>query len=180
MRPISQRRGYTLLEILVVLAVLVILGAAILPSMSGYRSNTRQKSAADGVRARLADARSKAMEDGRWYRLAISTDKTRMRLAPDGPDFASYGTPTAPAFTSSVSEDVFEEGVTAEVQPDPNDPQPVATGDWITIATVGPDGTCKEDSVTVLVKEKNYKPIEILIRGVTGTSRFIKSTGGQQ
>ncbi len=175
----TPRRGYTILEILVVLAVLVILGAAIVPTMSGYRGNTRQKSAGDGIRARLADARAKAMEKGTWYRLAISTDKTRIRLAPDGPDFGSSGTPDVPAFNASVSEDQFEEGVTAELKFDSDDMQPVTSGEWITIATVGPDGTCKEDAVTVVVKEGDYKPIEIRISGVTGTARFIKKSGGK-
>ena len=38
-----------------------------LPSFSALKGNSRQKAAADLVRARLADARAKAMEDGQPY-----------------------------------------------------------------------------------------------------------------
>lgn len=176
----TTRSGYTLVEILVVLAVLVILGAFIVPTLDSYRGNSRQKSAADGIRARLADARAKAMEQGTWYRLAVSTDKTRIRLGPDGPNFASLSGSDAPSLTSSVSEDQFEEGVTAELRFDSDDVQPPMSGEWITIATVGPDGTCKEDAVTIVVREKDFKPIEIRMSGITGTARFIKKSGSQQ
>jgi prepilin-type N-terminal cleavage/methylation domain-containing protein len=178
--PRNSRSGYTLLEILIVLAVLVILGAAVVPTMDSYRGNTRQKSAADGIRARLADARSLAMERGTWYRLALSTDKTRIRLAPDGPDFGSLAADVPPAINSPVTEDQFEEGVTAELRLDSDDMQPATSGEWITIVTVGPDGTCREDAVTVVVKEKDFKPIELRVSGLTGTARFIKRTGSQK
>jgi prepilin-type N-terminal cleavage/methylation domain-containing protein len=177
----ATRRGYTILEVLVVLAVLVILGAAIIPAMSGYYSNTRQKSAADGIRARLADARAKAMEQGTWYRLALHQDKTRIRLAPDGPDFASLAADDPSVFNSRVTEDKFEEGVTAEPQFDSDDQMVTDPAGWITIATVGPDGTCKEDGALIVVRERDFVPIQIRVRGVTGNARIVRpqQNGGQ-
>jgi type II secretory pathway pseudopilin PulG len=178
----TTRNAYTLLELLVVLAVIIILGGAVTMTLDGYHSNTRQKAAADGIRTRMADARANAMEQGAWYRLAISTDGTRIRLAPDGPDFATLPADNPPAINSRVIEDRFEEGVTAEVIDDSDDGATLDTGGWRTIATVGPEGICKEDGALIRVKEKNFAPIDVRVRGVIGSARVLKpqqKTGGQ-
>jgi prepilin-type N-terminal cleavage/methylation domain-containing protein len=169
----NARRGFTLLEIIVVLAVLLILGAVIVPAMSSYHGNAHQKAAADGIRARLADARAKAMQDGTWYRLAVHEDKTRIRLAPDGPDFASITASEVQGFDSKVTEDKFEDGVTAELILDSDDQVHNDSG-WLTIATVGPEGICKEDGVMIAVKESTFAPIQIRVRGVIGNAKLVK------
>jgi prepilin-type N-terminal cleavage/methylation domain-containing protein len=170
----TARDGYTLLELLVVLAVIIILGAAVTMTMDGYRSNTRQKAAADGIRTRLADARASAMEQGTWYRLAISTDGRRIRLAPDGPDFASLPTDNPPSYDSRVIGDQFEEGVTAEVIDVGDDNATLDSGEWRTIATVGPEGICKEDGALIRVKERNFTPIDVHVRGVIGSAKIVR------
>ena len=77
------RLGYTLLEMLVVLAVLLIIGAIIIPTVSGLTGNTKVKGAADAVKARLLEARLNAMEQGRPYVFAISSDGTKLHVGPD-------------------------------------------------------------------------------------------------
>jgi Tfp pilus assembly protein FimT len=170
----TGRQAYTLIELIVVLALLIILGGAVVMTFDGNYSNTRQKAAADGIRARMADARAKAMEQGTWYRLAIHTDRTRIRLAPDGPDFASLPADNPPSLDSRVTEDQFEQGVTAEVIFDSDDQQHQDSAGWITIATVGPEGICKEDGALVRVKEKNFTPIDVRVRGVIGSARIVR------
>src|SRR2546423_5988455 len=82
-RTSTRRRGYSILELLVVMAALIILGAFALPTLFGMRGDTRSKAAADMLKARMNEARSKAMEDGTPYRLAVSGDLRRAPLAPD-------------------------------------------------------------------------------------------------
>jgi hypothetical protein len=118
------------------------------------------------------------MEQGTWYRLAIHEDKRRIRLAPDGPDFASLTADNPPALNSRVTEDQFDGEVTAELIFDSDD-QKVSDNGWITVVTVGPDGTCKEDGALIVVREGNFTPIEIRVRGVTGTARFVNRNGGK-
>jgi type II secretory pathway pseudopilin PulG len=176
----TARRGYTLFEVMVILAVLIILGAVLSQTFDGMHSNTRQKAAADTIRARISDARAKAMEQGTWYRLAVHADGTRIRLAPDGPDFASLTPDDPPAFDSRVTEDKLDPA-TAELQPDPDHTHEPDSGGWITIATVGPYGICKEDGATVVVKERDFQPLLIRVRGVTGTATrpILPKNGGR-
>lgn len=193
MRPTNlrkARKGYTILELVVVLAVLIILGATIIPTLTGSYSNTRQKAAADLIRSRVVEARAKAMEQGVWYRVAINKNKTSVRVAPDGPNFSQDQ-------GSQTTEDKFEDTVTAEVNQDSNNSQSSSgqssnnsqssdssvltnggtdvDGDWVTVITVGPEGICKEDFKTVTVKEAQFNPLLIQVRGVVGSAGIIQA-----
>jgi type II secretory pathway pseudopilin PulG len=170
----QPRPGITLLELLVVLALLIILAAVALPSVSALWGNARQKAAADTIRARLADARGRAMEHGTPFRLAVSSDGTRLRLAPDVPEFASLPAADPPSGASRVSEDRLEK-VTAEILPDPDSPPPPADGEWVTAVTFLPDGTAREDNVVIAVRERDFPPIHVRVRGVTGSVRVIQT-----
>ena len=172
--PGPARRGYTILELLVLLALLVILGAAILPSISGIAGNVRQKAAADLVRARLADARAKAMENNQAHRVSLNDDGTRIRVAPDDPQYATTPADHPAGYQSKVTEDAITKA-SAHVVIEANDPVPERDGSgWTTVATFLPDGPCREASnVIVEVREKNYPPIRIRIRGVTGGTKLL-------
>lgn len=162
----------TLLELMVVLALLLILAAATLPSFDAIKGNVRQKAAADLVRARLADARARAMEDALPYRIAFHEDGTRIRVAQDGPDFASRPADNPGSFASRSTEDTLV-GATAYVSHDAADTVPEVDGGWVTVATVLADGTCREASVLIEVREGAFPPIRIQLRGVTGTSKLL-------
>ena len=55
-----------------------------------------------------------------------------------------------------------------------NDPVPERDGSgWTTVATFLPDGPCREANVLVEVREKNYPPIRVRIRGVTGATKLL-------
>lgn len=188
----AERKGYTILELVIMLAVLIILGAAIIPSLAGYYGNTRQKEAADLIRSRIVEGRAKAMEQGVWYRLAVNQDKTRIRLAPDGPNFSSATPSDSSALNAQVTEDTLDKEVTAEVATDPNSMQSsggggsssssdntlsngavASDGDWLTVMTVGPEGICKENATTVTVKQGKFEPILIQLRGIVGSADII-------
>src|SRR5438270_379146 len=55
--PRTDRRGYTLFELICVLALILILGAAAVPAMKGLYGNTYQRAAADLLATRLAARR---------------------------------------------------------------------------------------------------------------------------
>ena len=62
-----DRRGFSLLELMLVLALLVIVAAFTYPSVTGPLDNSRLRYSGDQIRAAWARARTKAMESGRTY-----------------------------------------------------------------------------------------------------------------
>jgi prepilin-type N-terminal cleavage/methylation domain-containing protein len=176
-RP-DPRPGFTLIEVLAVLAVLVILGAVLVPSTASLWGNTYQQAAADDLRGRLADARGLAMEHGVPYRLAVHQDGARLRLAPEGPDFASAAAAEQTSATTKVLE-VKLEKATVSVVHEMGDMTGTADGDgWQTIATFLPDGTCREGTVLVNVNQDTFPPLVIQVRGVTGAVKVLPAGSG--
>jgi len=78
----KERQGYTLFEIIVVLGIIAIIGAIAIPTLSSMMGDTPVKAAADQVKSRWAEARAKAMEQGKPYRFSV-TDNNKFRVAPD-------------------------------------------------------------------------------------------------
>jgi len=85
----KQRQGYTLFEIVVVAAIILIAGAIAIPTISSMMGDTPVKAAADQVKSRWAEARAKAMEEGKPYRFSV-IDSNKFRVGPDD-DFDGAG-----------------------------------------------------------------------------------------
>ncbi len=174
MRP-ARRHAFTLIELAVTLAVLLILAALVLPSTTALYGNVRQRAAADALRARMADARARAMDASEPYRVALSDDGTRVRVAPDVAEFAELSSsPTGEDGSPGVRvvEDTFDRATAAVVDGDPTP----GGGGWVRVATFLPDGTCREDRVAVEVREEGFPPMIVQLRGLTGTSRVVRPT----
>jgi prepilin-type N-terminal cleavage/methylation domain-containing protein len=171
------RRAFTLAELIVVLAILVLLAAVLLPSLTAFRGDSRQRAAADVIRGELAAARARAKEEGRPYRVAVSEDGRRIRRAPDAEDFAEAGAAGDPGGSSAAIEYAFEH-VTAAVVAEQGAEQPQAVNGWFAVACVQPDGTCREETVLVALKDENGTTLYLRIRGVTGTTRVVTNPNG--
>lgn len=171
LRP-NRRAGFTLMESMAVLAVLLIIAAVTFPTFRGLKGNSDQKAAADVVRGRIADARGMAMEYGQPYRLAISADGTRIRLAPDTADFASLPAAEHASASATCLESRLDK-CTAGLAADDEGSGPLGDGEWLTVGTFLPDGTCREVGTVVTVNESNFPPIRIQLRGVSGSSRVL-------
>jgi|SRR5262245_13053303 len=169
------RRGYTLFEICLVLAILVVLAAIAYPSIESLRADFRVTAAGDATRAAWAQARAHAMNEGRPYRFAIVPNKGNYRVAPAGDSESS----------SPVIEDVLPEGVpfstveairSGALDRAGDVALPVGTVSpemWVTVATFFPDGTARgmdDDDVTVTFYVPGARPLQVKLRGLTGTS----------
>lgn len=162
------------MELIATLAVILILGAVILPTLVSYRGDSRVRAAADTLTARVAEARVKAMEDGLPYRLALHRDGRQLRLAPYSFDVlsdaaAENDTDTSSATMPRVQTDVLPNTVTLQRLESGNFTVPPQDADgWITLATFQSDGSCREDNLQVLVEEPGTAPLLVHLRGLTG------------
>lgn len=168
----TNRQGYTILELLVVMAALLILGTFVLPTIFSMRGDTHSKAGVDMIRSRINEGRTKAMEDGTAYRLAFSTDQKRMRLSPD--TYQSAGASTGTANGTAIIEDDFPESVTAGVLISEEDQMMQDDEGWIRVATFLPDGTCREDMIEIEIREPGVAPYVIRLRGLTGAVTVIR------
>jgi Tfp pilus assembly protein FimT len=159
------------------MALLLLLAAIILPSVGAFRGDTRQRAAADVIRGELAVARARAMDEGRPYRVAFSEDGKRIRRAPESLDFAQVPAHGHPDGSAAVVEYGLEY-VTAAVVAEQPDQQTAGPDGWATIATVQPDGTCREDTALVVISEENNGSLRVRVRGLTASSRVVPNTPG--
>ena len=172
----TPRHGFTLLEVLLVLAIIVMLTAMAYPSIEAMYADARLTAAADQIRARWADARTKAIEEGRPYRFAVQQDG-RFRIAPDAADFWNGGGGDAansdtndPDTPPLVVEEALPKGVNfADGGITGSDNSGGGDGGpWQTVVTFQPDGTASQD-VEVIFQADGTRPLQLKLRALTGS-----------
>jgi prepilin-type N-terminal cleavage/methylation domain-containing protein len=165
------RRGYTLLEVVLVLALLVVLAAMAYPSLDAMYGGYRLTAAVDMVRAGWAAARAHALDEGQAYRFAIIPGSGRFRIAPDSSDYWGDGgapEPTDPANPPLIQEDSLPKRVLfADVEFGQGGQGSGDAGGWMPVATFLPDGTARED-VRITFQAHGGRPLALKLRGMTG------------
>lgn len=168
----SRRRGFTLVEVIVVMAILILLAIIVLPSLGAFRGDTRSRAAGDVIRGELAVARARAKDEGKPYRVALSPDGRRLRRAPDAADFAQAPASDQPDGSAVAVEYAFEH-VAATVVAEGDAAVSAGEDGWVTLATLQPDGTCREVTNLVVVKEDGRAVLYLRLRGLTGSVRVV-------
>ena len=77
----AERQGYTLFEIIVVMAIIPVAAAVAIPTIRSMFADALVKAAADQVKSQ-GRARAKAMEEGKPYRFSV-TDNNKFRVGLD-------------------------------------------------------------------------------------------------
>jgi type II secretion system protein H len=116
---VRRRRGYTLLELLLVLVIIAILGILVLPSFTGGRDRRAVETQARTTVALARKARALASSEGRTYLLVVDRQAAQLRLArrreplaePTDEDDPELDAPEGALWTSAVP---FEEAVQVE------------------------------------------------------------------
>jgi prepilin-type N-terminal cleavage/methylation domain-containing protein len=165
----TSRRGFTLLEVTLVLAVMVLLAAMVFPSMEAMYGDVRLSAAADQVRGHWADARTKAIEEGRPYRFATQPDG-QYKIAPDTAEFwtgssdATAGDSNDPDSPPLVIEESLPQGIKFADESNAGDTD---SGPWQTALKFLPDGTASADK-TITLQAEGYRPVQLRVRALTG------------
>ena len=175
-----RRPGYTLFEIVLVLAVILIVTALGMPAMDAMLASNKVTAARDMVRARWAETRGWALEEGRAYRFAVTENTGKFRVAPDDDMYWSGGQtsgttaddtpfilegelPEGVLFTTSAT--AFQ-GVTGAPAPGP---------DWgVAIAIFLPNGAARDDA-ELYFGRAGERVIGLRLRGLTGAVTALDS-----
>jgi prepilin-type N-terminal cleavage/methylation domain-containing protein len=166
----TSRRGFTLLEVTLVMAVIVLLTAMVLPSIEAMYGDVRLSAAADQVRGRWADARTKAIEEGRPYRFATQPDG-QYKIAPDTAEFwggsgdATAGESNDPDSPPLVIEESLPQGIKFADESNAGDSSD--GGPWQSALKFLPDGTASADK-SITLQADGYRPVQLRVRALTG------------
>jgi prepilin-type N-terminal cleavage/methylation domain-containing protein len=177
----TYHTGYTLFELVVVLAAIVMLAAIVYPSVQYLYGNHQLTRAADMVQSAWAAARTHAIDEARPYRFAIVPNKGNYRIAPHAPEFWSNDPPPAPAdpdFPFLILSDALPKGLrfnaedATEAAAPSADPSSLPAAEvpmeaWSSKAIFLPDGTAKSD-VEIVFGAKGSRELHLRLRALTG------------
>jgi len=192
--PPSTRRGYTLLELLIVLAVMLVVASLTLPALSRPFAKSKLRDAAKQLRVGLVRARLEAIRAGA---------PQQFRYQPGGGlyEIAARSTGAGGGFLPVSQEDDFDEAPAAEDSPDaeaarfelpegirffdplapdaaPEPSVPAAStestgsqadGSWSTPIVFYPNGRTFNALVRLYGDYDYY--VDVTLRGLTGASR---------
>lgn len=136
-----MRRGYTLFELLLVLALMVIVATIAFPVVDSLLTPNRLEAASDLLQAKWAEVRARALDEGRPFRCEFDPQANLLKTGPDDASEEFEQTP-------------FPQGVRFAGE------EPVSV-------IYLPDGTAQDD-VDVRLEHQGYRPIVLRVRALTG------------
>jgi prepilin-type N-terminal cleavage/methylation domain-containing protein len=159
----TPRRAYTLLEVVLVMAVLAIVTSLAYPFAVGWFSGHKMTAASDQVRAKLTDAKRMAQQEGRPYRFSVKENTGMWRMAPEGAEF-----------WDGVTDEMWEElkdvrfsNVTSLL--DEGGDAQVAAQDGTRTVTFLPDGSARANVRLGVSNPQGQPSVVLQIRADTGT-----------
>ena len=182
----TPRRGLTLFEILLVVAIIVVIAAIAVPTLQRSFLGQKVQSAAERVRAECGKARAAAIRTGEVYAFYYAPDASHFAVAPFK-DAARFVNPQ-----EGISEEeqrfsdldlsknllprnvVFVQGSVVEETRTQLQKQTVTDGEVAGMVPIlfYPDGQCQTADIFVANRETgDIKKIKL--RGLTGTSTIV-------
>ena len=167
----NHRPGYTLLEVILVVALLGIIAAVATPLLENMYGGSKLNAAADMVKARLADARGKAKEEGRPYRFAVMHNSGSCRVEPDIDDLNGP--------SSGDKSTCIEDKLPAEIKFAVKEGGSGDSGEFATVVVFLPDGTAREDAEVSFGGQGN-RSLVLRVRASTGAVTTSENTEPSQ
>jgi type II secretion system protein H len=164
-----RRSAFTLLELILVLAIIVMVLAVAYPSLDSMVTDARLKAGADHLRARFAEARSHAILSNQPYVFSVKPGESGYRLAPDTSDPTNQAAAANPPANGQegtvVVEDVMPNNIKFNL--DRANVSGAGSDGYVGILTFLPEGGCDDDK-TIRLDLQGANPIEISVRALTG------------
>ena len=177
------RKGFSLIEVCLVLALLVVIASIAMPMIGGSFNRQTLVSGADKLRSGLSRARLAAMQSGQTYGVRLEPKGRRYQilsldqlslpenqeLAPDNPDAEN-----SPSDLLRLSKNQLPAGVIFGRADVANSNQLAATvgdttgGAWSSPILFRPDGTTSD--ATILLVNEPGQTVRVTLRGLTGTA----------
>lgn len=185
-----RRKAFTLIEMLLVLAIVVAIAALSAPAMRGMVQSARLRAAADTVRTEWTRAHVKAMKTGRIQVFRYESGGAKYSVQPwiAGDDAIESSAPTTAGFevadstqdsanvgegselpegTMFVGGDAAAESRSLAVEQTAMDATEFES-EWSRPILFYPDGTTSD--AFVVVANENERGIQVNLRGMTGTA----------
>jgi prepilin-type N-terminal cleavage/methylation domain-containing protein len=183
----ATRRGFSLFEMLLVLAILAVAAAVVWPSLAGLYADSQLRNGADQVRTGLLQARLRAIEGGvvhhfryalgdRFYQITTSDGSraqdstqngreeqtvfalsTGLRFFADSSDVTASRSRAAPAMS---------DGATVADAPVAGGESALPGANWSGPIVFRPDGTADDASLVVASEDGSY--VSLSVRSITG------------
>jgi len=183
LQPSSRRLiapGYTLLEVVLVTALLGVVAAMATPAINSMYAHQRLDAAIDAVRASWATCRAKAVDEGRPYRFGVVVGKGNFRVAPDRDaywggdgvngedDPEGHGLVKEATLPAGVSFAQSGGGAGSSSMETTVPVGSTSPQEFSKLAVFKEDGTSSED-VEIVFQFRGARPTVIHLRALTGT-----------
>jgi prepilin-type N-terminal cleavage/methylation domain-containing protein len=161
---LNYRRGFTLIEVLIVLSIIAVLVAVGMPFLSGFIENRNLNTAASDISGVIYQTKEKAMAEGNAYRISFSSFSNRYRIR----QCTNIGLPCAGYnIISSTNLGSYGHGIAlSAVSNIYFSPRGTVSG----IAV----GTAKPDNITITNNRGSQTTIEVSLTGRTNVTKNLK------
>ena len=180
----SRAAGFTLVEVLLVLTLLVILAAIAAPGMSSGLSRSRLDQAAETLRTSWSQARLDAASTGQTLRFQCRIGENWGCIAPATMPLAEITSGVAAANSEEVpgstgagkaeqyqlSDVVFKQLLVAQQPADPPIGGSVREGEFSAAVLFRPDGTTSD--AEAILESSDGRRVRVTLRGLTGSARI--------
>jgi Tfp pilus assembly protein FimT len=158
---------------IVVLAILIVAAAIAAPNLGLLSGGSTLNAAADTVKARWAEARARAVADGRPYRFAVMENTGKFRVAPDSPEFWDGTTSDASGSDGTRPPLVVEDKLPQQMRflgsAGGSGASQGQSNDWTCPIVFMPDGNAQQDA-QIVFGGSGGKPLVLRIKAATGVT----------
>jgi len=151
----AKRSAYSLFELILVMAILVMAAGISFPLAQHYLTDSQINAASDMVRARWAEMRGKAIAECRPYAFVFQPEKGNFKLLP--------WLGTLESSIQNETDGVMKGELPAKVKFRKTD----GTGEWTAGGIIYPDGTALQD-VAFSFGEEGGRHVTLRLRAFTG------------